>query len=256
MNKQSILITGAAGGIGRETALLFARKGWFVGIFDVNKTGLETVESEIGKTNCFSGIMDITDLRGVQNGIDAFVAQTGGKLDVLLNNAAIMRFGHFENVDLEGHHNIIDVNVKGFLNCIYHSLKYLKQTPGSRIINMSSMATIYGIPDFAVYAATKCAISSMTEALNLELEKYDIFVCDIKPPVVKTPILEGSEDVYSFKVLKFFMDPSKVAKAIWKAAHRRKLHRYLQTANPMAFLFWLMPFARRFVTKALTIPRQ
>jgi short-subunit dehydrogenase len=256
MNKKSILITGAASGIGRETALFFAKKGWFVGIFDVNETGLKNLESEIGNINCFSGIMDITDPKSVQHGIDAFVVKNGGKLDVLLNNAGIIKFGHFENVDLEAHHKIVDVNFKGSLNCIYYSIKYLKATPGSRIINISSASSIYGIPDFSVYSATKHAISAMTEALNIELEKYDIFICDIKPPYVKTPLLEVPEEVYSKKVMGVFMGPKRVAKAVWKAANRKKLHWNIGSTFPLAFLFWLLPFTRRFIVKTLTIPRK
>ena len=75
MNRKSILITGAASGIGRETALFFAKKDWFVGIFDVNEAGLKTLESEIGASNCFSGIMDVTDPDSVQKGIDAFAGE-------------------------------------------------------------------------------------------------------------------------------------------------------------------------------------
>ena len=61
MNKKSILITGAASGIGRGTALFFAKQGWFVGLVDVNESGLEVLASEIGSENCFFKVMDVTD---------------------------------------------------------------------------------------------------------------------------------------------------------------------------------------------------
>ena len=256
MNKKTILITGAASGIGREAALLFAQKGWFVGIFDINEKGLKDLESEIGKSDCFLGIMDISDPVSVQNGMDWFCGKTGGKLNVLLNNAGIIKFGHFENVDLEMHQKLVNVNLLGSLNCIYLGLKYLKQTPGSRIINLSSASSIYGVPDFAVYSATKHAISAMTEALNIELEKYGIFVCDIKPPYVKTPLLDVPEEIYSKKVMGVFMGPEQVAKAIWKAAHRKKLHWNIGSTFFLVIFFWLLPFTRQFIVKSLTIPRK
>ncbi|MEZ4604838.1 MAG: SDR family NAD(P)-dependent oxidoreductase [Desulfobacterales bacterium] len=130
MNKKTILITGAASGIGRETALFFARKGWFVGIVDVNESGLKTLASEIGSASCFSGIMDVTDPESVKTEIDAFAATTGGRLDVLLNNAGILKFGLFKNVDLKDHLQIVDVNIKGCLSCAYYALPYLKKTQG------------------------------------------------------------------------------------------------------------------------------
>lgn len=254
MTKKTILITGAASGIGRETALLFANKGWYAGIFDVNEAGLKSLEKEIGNSNCFMGIMDVADPESVKNGIDAFAGKTGGKLDVLLNNAGIIKFGLYENVALQDHLKIVDVNFKGCLNCIYYSLKYLKGTPGSRIINMSSASSIYGVPDLSVYSATKHALSAMTEALNIEFEKYGIFVCDIKPPYVKTPLLETPEEVYSIKKMGVFMGPEKVARAVWKAAHGKKVHWNISTTGLLNFLVWLFPFATRFIVKTLTMP--
>ena len=253
-NRKSIFITGAASGIRRETALLFAKNGWYVGIFDVNESGLKNLETQIGKENCFSGVMDVTVPESVQKGFNAFAKKTDGKLDVLLNNAGIVKFGLFENVDLEIHHRIVDTNFKGCLSCAYYALKYLKQTQGSRIINMSSASSIYGLPDLSVYSATKHALSAMTEALNLELERYGVFICDIKPPYVNTPLLEVKEEVFSINKMGIHMEAGKVAKTVWKASHHNKLHWKIGATAPLAFLFWLMPFARRFIVKILTIP--
>jgi short-subunit dehydrogenase len=255
MNKKSILITGAASGIGRETAVFFSKNNWYVGIFDIDEKGLKTLESEIGPSNCYSGIMDVTDPESVKKGIEAFASKTGGALNVLLNNAGIVKFGMFEKVDLAIHHKIVEVNFKACLSCIYYSLKHLKATPGSRIINMSSASSIYGLPDLAVYSATKHALSAMTEALNLELEKYGIYVCDIKPPFVNTPLLQVPEDVFSINKMGINMEADKVAKTVWKASHKNKLHWKIGATVPLAFLFWLFPFIRRFVVKTLALPK-
>ncbi len=252
--QKTILITGAASGIGRETALLFAKKGWFTGILDVNEAGINHVASEIGKENCFAAVMDVTDTESVRSGIDAFAAKTGGRLDVLVNNAGILKFGLFETVDIADHLKIVDVNFKGCLNCIHCALPYLKKTPGAKMINISSASSIYGVPELSVYSATKHALSAMTEALDIELERYGIGVCDIKPPYVKTPLLETPEEVYSIKKMGIHLGPEKVAEAVWKAAHKKKLHWNISTTGLMNAAFWLLPFSRRFVVKMLTIP--
>ncbi len=254
MNQKSVMITGAASGIGRETALLFAQKGWFVGIFDVNEKGLKTLEAEIGKDGCFSQTMDVTRPESVKAGIEAFMEKTGGRMDLLLNNAGIIKFGLFENVGLEVHSRIVDVNFKGCLNCIFYAFRYLKQTPGSRIINMSSGSAFYGLPDLSVYSATKHALSAMTEALNIEFERHGIFVCDIRPPYVRTPLIDVPEEVYSFKTLRILMGPEYVAKRIWRAAHRRKLHWNIGVMPVFGFLIWLLPFLKRSLVKLLVMP--
>lgn len=257
MNKKSILITGAASGIGRETALFFAKKDWYVGIFDVNDAGLKTLESEIGKDNCFSGIMDVADPDSVQKGIDAFALKTEGKLNVLLNNAGILKFGLYENIDLKTHHQIVDVNIKGCLSCIYYCLPYLKKTTDARIINMSSISSLYGAPELSVYASTKHALSAMTEALDIELEPHGIVVCDIKPPYVKTPMLKGGENSKSLKILRVIggqTNAGKVAKTVWKAAHKNKLHWKIGFTRLMAFHCWFLPFTVRFVVKLMAMP--
>jgi NAD(P)-dependent dehydrogenase (short-subunit alcohol dehydrogenase family) len=255
MESKSILITGAASGIGLETARLFGNKGWHVGIFDINELGLKTLADELGPERCFSQIMDVTDPESVRRGIDGFADTTGGTLDILLNNAGIAKFGLYEHLDLKTQHDIVEVNLKGCLNCTHHALEYLKQTEGSRIINMSSASSIHGAPDLSVYSATKHALSALTEALNIEFEKHGIWVCDIKPPFVATPMTDVEEEIHSIEVLGIHMGPEKVAATVWKAAHREKVHWLIGASTGLALLCWSLPFARRFVVRKLTMPK-
>jgi NADP-dependent 3-hydroxy acid dehydrogenase YdfG len=254
MDKKCIFITGAASGIGRETALFFAKKGWFTGIVDVNEEGLKQLETKIGPANCHVQMMDVTDPENVQNAIDTFAAETGGRMDVLLNNAGIIKFGFFETVDIADHLRIVDVNFKGCLNCIYYSLKYLRKTPGARIINMSSASALYGIPDVSVYSATKHALSAFTEALDFELEESGVTVCDIRPPYVNTPLLETKEDVFSIEKMGIKLEPQNIAESIWKAAHKHKLHWNVSSTGALGLVTRLFPFATRWIIKTLMIP--
>lgn len=254
MNKKSIFITGAASGIGLETARLFAGKGWYVGIVDMNEQGLKSLEAEIGSDNCFSSLMDVTKPNQVREVMAEFVKATGGTMDVLFNNAGLLCFGHFENTDLDFESKIVDVNIKGLLNCTKAGIPYLKATPGSRLLNMSSTSNVYGVPDLSVYAATKHAVCALTEAWDIELEKYGITVTDILAPFVKTPMLDADEEPYLIKTMGVKLAPTDIAQMVWKAANGKKLHWWVGGATYVLFgLFWLMPFIRRFVLKKLTI---
>jgi len=253
MSKKSILITGAASGIGRETALLFGRNGWYVGLADINGDDLESLETAIGPGSCVKLVMDVTDEKSVAAGFFTFAEKTGGTMDVLLNNAGILVFGRFEKVPLAALHKIVDVNFKGCLNCIHHALPYLKKTPGARIINMSSASSLYGIPDLSVYSATKHALSAMTEALDIELEPDGVRVCDIQPPFVNTPLLKTTEQVYSLMKMGVKVEPRDVAAVVWKAANGSGLHWRMADTKLLGFATWLMPFAKRFIVKKLTM---
>ncbi|MBI4963127.1 MAG: SDR family oxidoreductase [Desulfomonile tiedjei] len=254
-DKKTILITGAASGIGRETALLFARKGWFVGLLDISEEGLKSLRAEIGDCNCHAQYMDVADPVSVQEAVDAFAQLTGGSMHVLFNNAGVISFGRFDNVDIAKQLRTVDVNLKGVLNCTYMALRYLKATPGARIINMASTSAMYGVPDLSVYSATKHAMCALTEAWDIEFEQYDVTVSDILAPYVRTPLLDVPDTVYSIEKMGVKIEPETVAKTVWKAVHGKRLHRKMGISTYLLnALFWAAPFLRRPVVKSLTMP--
>jgi len=249
--RKGIFITGAASGIGRAAAYHFAEKGWFVGIFDQNEEGLESLKDEIGKDRCCSAKMDVTDQASVQAAVAIFSEAMDGQMHVLLNNAGILRMGLFDNINLDDHLAIVDVNLKGVINCIHISLDLLKKTPGSRIINLSSGSAMYGAPEHATYSSTKFGVRGLTEALNIELERHGIFVCDIMPPYVNTPMLtEAKAQASTIEKLGITLTPDKVVAVIWKAAHKKRLHwRVGFQIKLWEFLLWAFPYAKRSMAK-------
>lgn len=257
-SRKSIFVTGAASGIGRETALQFARQGWFVGIVDVNRVGLLSLQEEIGESNCCVAVTDVANSQDAKEAVSAFTSKTGGRMDVRFNNAGIVRMGLNEEISIEDQHRIVDINFKGILNCIHASLSSLKNTPGSRIINMSSATAIYGAPQLAVYSSTKHAVKALTEALDIELEQHGVSVCDVMAPYVSTPLItDAAVKAYSVGKMGVHVQPHQVAETVWKAAHGHKLHWMMtNTVKLLALLCWALPFARRSIVKTLSMPPQ
>jgi NAD(P)-dependent dehydrogenase (short-subunit alcohol dehydrogenase family) len=191
--KQKIaFITGAASGIGRATAELFAERGWWIGAADQNAEGLEELRDALGKDRCRPWRLDVTDKAAYDGVIAELGEETGGRLDLLYNNAGIGAAGFFEDIPIEESLKIIDVNLIGVLNGIYAALPLLKATPNSLCFTTSSSAATYGAPNLAVYAATKFAVKGLTEALAVELSRCDVRVADVLPGLIDTPILTDS----------------------------------------------------------------
>ncbi|MBJ7275923.1 SDR family oxidoreductase [Marinobacter salarius] len=221
-----IFITGAAAGIGQETARLFASKGWFVGAADRDEAALASLESELGDERCSTHIMDVVDETSVRQGLADFASRTGGRLRLLHNNAGILKVGPFEKINLAAHRAVVEVNVIGLMTVLHGAFPYLKATPGAQVVNMSSASAAYGIPDFASYSASKHAVRAMTEALDIEWEPHDIRVCDLMPPFVNTGMVQQNEQGSRlFERLGVNLTPGVVAAQVWAQVEQPRLHR-------------------------------
>jgi len=185
-------ITGAASGIGRATAELFAAQGWWIGAADRNAGGLEELRDALGKERCRPWHLDVTDKAAYDGVIAELAEETGGRLDLLYNNAGVGAAGFFEDIPIEESLKVIDINLIGVINGIYAALPLLKATPNSLCFTTSSSAATYGAPNLAVYAATKFAVKGLTEALAVELSRCDVRVADVLPGVIDTAIFVDS----------------------------------------------------------------
>ncbi|MDE1172547.1 MAG: SDR family oxidoreductase [Parvibaculaceae bacterium] len=226
--RQSIFITGAASGMGRETARLFNAKGWFVGGYDVNEEGLKSLEAELGAENCITSKLDVTSKADYDKTIAAFGAVTDGKLDLLYNNAGIGRGGLFEQMPFEDILAVVQVNFVGVLNGIYAALPLLKATKNSLCFTTSSSSATYGMPGIAVYSATKHAVKGLTEALSIEFRLIGVRAADVLPGLIDTPILPPGAAANAPKEGLFrAIPPVEVAKVVWEAYHSEQLHWYV-----------------------------
>lgn len=226
--RKSIFITGAASGMGRETAKLFHDKGWFVGAFDVNAQGLATLEQEIGTANCITRPLDVTSREDYAAAIAAFGAATDGKMDILFNNAGIGRGGPFADQSWDDVMAVVNVNFIAVLSGVNLALPLLKATPNALCFTTSSSSATYGMANIAVYSATKHAVKGLTEALAVEFKAYGLRAADTLPGLIDTPILpDAAKENAPKDGMWRLIPPVEVAKAVWEAYETDKIHFYV-----------------------------
>ncbi|WP_166365305.1 glucose 1-dehydrogenase [Pseudomonas akapageensis] len=185
------IVTGAASGIGREDALLLAREGAKVVITDLNEEAGRQVAAEIGSNALFIR-HDIASESDWQQVIKTTV-QHFGRLDVLVNNAAILALGSIEDTTLELWQKVQKINGDGyFLGCKY-AIEAMKETGGGSIINMSSVAALGAMPMFCAYSASKGAVAAMTRSIALHCKQkgYRIRCNSVHPDGVNTPMTQA-----------------------------------------------------------------
>ena len=210
-----IFISGGAAGIGRATARLFAQRGWFVGVGDIDDAGLAALQAELGPDVLMTHTLDVTKADDWNAALAAFFARTG-RLDVLVNNAGILLSGAFVDISLPRQYRQLDINVKGVVNGCFAGHSYLAKTPGARVINLASSAAFYGQADLAGYSASKFYVKGLTEALNIEWQAQGICVRDILPLYVQTGMVKGV-NIGSIRRLGVKLQPEDVAAVIWRA---------------------------------------
>jgi NAD(P)-dependent dehydrogenase (short-subunit alcohol dehydrogenase family) len=218
---KSIFVTGAASGIGKATSLLFGRKGWRVGCYDVDVDGARQVAEQIG--SAVHGRIDVTSEESWRTAVTDFTASTQD-LDVLFNCAGVLRMGRFEDVSPDQCRKQLDVNVMGVILGIQTCLPLLERARGT-IINMSSASAIYGQPELAVYSASKFAVRALTEALDIELRPKGIRIADVMPGYVDTPMVSSqTHKAKSLQKMGTKLTAEKIADIVWQAVHGTALH--------------------------------
>lgn len=231
MARKAIFITGGGSGIGRATARHFASQGWFVGIADVNTQGIDETAALLPEGASSRHAMDVRDRDQWQAALTEFAAASGGRLDVLFNNAGIGSGGQFVDMPPTEADRLIAINFGGVVNGIYAALPLLRATPGSTILNTGSASGFYGVAGLAVYSATKFAVRGLTEALEIEFSKYGIKVRSLMPGFIDTPLLDqvsadSNEPARNrLSASGFEISPvDDVAKAAWDAVHGDRVH--------------------------------
>ncbi len=182
-HNKTVLITGAAVGIGRATAIKFSQCGANIVLTDINAQALESVKEEVEAytKNVLTIQCDVSDEKSVYAAVKE-VESVFGKIDILVNNAALWRCcSPFTDTTIEEWQSFINVNIMGVVYCTKAVLPKMLENGYGRIINVSSVAGVYGNANMAHYSATKGALIAMTKALAKEVTDKGVLVNCVSP---------------------------------------------------------------------------
>ncbi len=242
---KSVFITGAASGIGLATARRYAGLGWRVGLCDINRERLAELAAEPLFANAHSAYCDVRDRRSIESALAEFAAGSNGEIDLVINNAGVLSAGPFTEIDADAHDLMIDINVRGFTHVAQLAFPYLKATPGACLVNLCSASSIHGIPNLAVYSATKFYVNAMTQALHIEWQPHGIRVSCVKPHLVDTQMARDVQDRTTGDS-PVTLTPDDIAAAIERAASGSRVSYVIgKAARVWALLDKLLPESLR-----------
>lgn len=187
-NGKKVVVTGGGSGIGKATALLFAKQGAEVHVVDLNEDAARATVNEIVETEgkAVAQPCDVTSLQQVK---EVFTAV--GRIDVLVNSAGVSHIGNVENTPGADFDRIYQVNVKGVYHCLQAAVTLMKQNKSGVILNLASIANNVGLPDRFAYSMSKGAVYAMTLSVARDYINEGIRCNCISPARVHTPFVDG-----------------------------------------------------------------
>ncbi len=247
-----VLVTGGGSGIGRETAIAFAKEGARVIVTDIREEGLRETKKRVEMVGgkCFTFLANVADAAAMRS-LAATIEKEHGVVDVLVNNAGIGAAGRFLETTLETWRKVFDVNLMGVVHGCHAFLpSMVSRGRGGHVVNLASLAGYFAAADMPVYAASKFAVLGFSESLRADMAAHGIGVTAICPGIIDTgiiasTILEGDmgkpgvRDEVQKLYTKRRYTPAQVAEAIVDAVKKN------QAVRPVSPESWAMYYTKR-----------
>jgi len=236
-----VILTGAASGIGKAAALLFAEEGATVCLLDIDRRGIEEATRAILDKNrkALPFVCDVTDERKVAETMEQVLRHAAG-IDVLCNNAGIELSKSLISTEKDEWEAVLSVNLKGMFLLSKHVLPHMMDSGGGAVVNTSSISGLLGWPDSAAYCASKGGVVQLTREMAVEYGQYNIRINCICPGTTETPMIN--------RLLSLESDPEETARSI-KAMH--PLGRFAQPEEIARAMLFLASDEASFVTGAV-----
>ena len=219
-----ILITGASSGIGKETAIKFAKLGANIILVARRKERLEQVANELKKfhTSVLVCQCDVSKKEQVKK-MSETVLEKFDSIDILVNNAGFAIYGTVNDLTIDDIESQMETNYFGMVYCIKNFLPLMLKKKSGHIVNVASVAASFGLPGIASYCASKFAMLGFSEGLKHELKGTGVGITVVSPIMVRTDFFDHP----SFKKIPRFspmsLDSKTVVKAILKASNSPRL---------------------------------
>ena len=260
LSGKTVLVTGAASGIGKETALAFARRGADLVICDVNEVGLAETERQIRALGrqVKARRVDVASRDQMREFAEAVHADVPA-VDILVNNAGVGLGGGFLHTSLEDWDWIVGINFWGVIHgCHFFVPRMVERRRGGYVINVASAAGYVASEPLCAYSTTKFGVFGFSEALREELDRHGIGVTTVCPGLINTPITQSSRMVgpeateeARRRIVQMYQrrnyGPERVAQNILRAVER---NRAVAPISPEA---WVMYYVKRFVPGAFRL---
>jgi NAD(P)-dependent dehydrogenase (short-subunit alcohol dehydrogenase family) len=222
----AVVITGASSGIGRATALAFARAGASVALAARREQALHELAGECERLGgrALAVPTDVTDAEAVR-ALAARAVGRFGRIDVWVNNAAVSLFGRFEETPPDAYRRVLETNLLGYVHGARAAIPQFREQGSGMLVNVSSIVGRVGQPYTSAYVISKWAIRGLSECLRQELrDAKDIHVCTVLPASIDTPLFQhaGNYTGRAVKPMRPVYDADEVAAAIVKLAGKPK----------------------------------